>query len=315
MAAAYEAAKERQEAKDEQRRTFIRSDTGKFARKVNAVASKPFEKQPPDRHENYPQGATEKKYPEDPQLRTIRESMEAGSVRQAPISWPKEHHAEFAKLSPAAQELVERREREAHQKITELGQSAREIQPLREISERFKGSLGGMATVEAYEKLAAANDFLHRDPVAGIQWLAAAYGIDLNSLTGQPLHHEHPHDNQDAKALVDHFAASKADWAELEADIFEQVHAIKSADPHLPGFAVLEKAYERAARLNTNVSQRRSQMERVEADKKARADAAKRAAAARKSASINVRSTVGASPKPSGSWEQTMREVGDRLMR
>ena len=196
-----------------------------------------------------------------------------------------------------------------------MGQSAREIQPLREISERFKGSLGGMATVEAYEKLAAANDFLSRNPVEGLTWLAAAYNIDLNSLAGQP-HTSPRHENaeQSAKALVDHFAQGKPDWAELEADIYEQVSAIMATNPGLPGFAVLEKAYERAARLNPTVSQRRSQMERVEADKKARAEAAKRAAAARKSASINVRSTVGASPKPTGSWEQTMRETADRIM-
>ena len=55
-------------------------------------------------------------------------------------------------------------------------------EPFQAIASRYQETMRGVAPVEAFEKLVAANDFLERNPNEGIIWLAQAYGVDLNQL-------------------------------------------------------------------------------------------------------------------------------------
>lgn len=265
-----------------------------------------------------------------------------------PTSLPAELREKLDQAAPELRDWVAKREAESHKRITELGQAAKASEPIRQIGERYKTSFKGMGTAEAFEKLAAANEFLERDPVAGIQWLADAYGVQLSSLgkpspegaEGNPevaqlrqtISHlqrqmaetsnklssreqaEQQATQQSIEKLIENFAKDKPYYGELEENIFEQIHAIKATDANLTPEKILERAYDRALKLNEGVQAKIQADKKAEADKKAKAEAAKKAAEAKKSASVNVKSGQGASPKASGSWQDTMREVADRLM-
>jgi colicin import membrane protein len=263
-----------------------------------------------------------------------------------PTSLPAELREKLDQAAPELRDWVAKREAESHKRITELGQAAKASEPIRQIADRYKASFKGMNAPEAFEKLAAANAFLEQDPVAGIQWLADAYGVQLPSL-GKPSEgegnpevaqlrqtisqlqrqmaetsnkvtsREQAEQQASEKSigkLVEDFAKDKPYWGELEQDVLQQIHAIQATDANLAPEKILDRAYDRATKLNESVQAKIAADKKAEADKKAKAEAAKKAADAKKSASVNVKSGQGASPKPSGSWEQTMRDTADRLM-
>lgn len=265
-----------------------------------------------------------------------------------PGSLPAELREKLDQAAPELRDWVAKREAESHKRITELGQAAKASEPIRQIGDRYKTSFKGMGTAEAFEKLAAANEFLERDPVAGIQWLADAYGVQLSSLgkeatqgtEGNPEvsqlrqtisqlqrqisetsnkvtsreQAEQQANQKSIEKLVDDFAKDKPYWGDLEEDVYAQIHAIRATDANLTPDKILDRAYDRASKLNEGVQAKIQADKKAEADKKAKAEAAKKAADAKKSASVNVKSGQGTSPKASGSWENTMREVADRLM-
>ena len=266
---------------------------------------------------------------------------------EAPQSWSAEMKAKWATLPPEAQEYILSRESEAHKQISELGRTAKASEQLRQSIERFKPSFKGVDPVQAIEKLVAANDFLDRDPIAGLQWLANAYGVDLSKLaSGQPSTDATPEvaqlraqisqlqrqiadtsqrvttreqreaqtREQSIAKLVEDFAKGQEHWADLENDVFSQIHAIRAAEPELGEKETLQKAYDRALKLNEGVQAKISAKAKAEAEAKAKAEAAKKAADAKKAASLNVGRGSNATGKAKGSWEQTMREAGDRLL-
>lgn len=103
----------------------------------------------------------------------------------APTGWSAEAKAEFGKLSPVVQAAVLKRESEindggarwSEEKKTLMGH----FEPLRAASEKHK-----QHPAEVLKHLAAANDYLERDPPAAIAWLAKSYGVDLSKLAATP---------------------------------------------------------------------------------------------------------------------------------
>ena len=67
-----------------------------------------------------------------------------------------------------------------------LGNS-KPLQPFQQIADRYSETMRGVPPAQAFEKLAAANDFLERQPVEGIRWLMQAYNVDVNQLAGAQL--------------------------------------------------------------------------------------------------------------------------------
>lgn len=237
-----------------------------------------------------------------------------------PQSLPAELRDEWGKASPKITEWIAKREAETHKKITELGRFAKEGEHIRAVSERYRPIMGQLKDAEAYEHLLAAQDYLTRDPEGGIKFIADSYGIDLGAIAArQGGLAETPRVDtaalesamQSNVSLIEHFRQDKEDWADMEADIFEQICAIRASDPYLPAEAVLTTAYDRATKINQKVAtkRRKAEAEKEAVERKRKADEAKRLA------SMNVKSVNGASPKPKGTWEDTMREVADRLMR
>lgn len=263
-------------------------------------------------------------------------------------SWSAEMKAEWTKLPPKIQEYILKREGEAHKRITELGETAKGAEQIRTVMDRYQQTFRGQNPAQAIEKLAAASDFLERSPLEAIKWLADAYRVDLSQLGAarQPGTDENSeaaqlrseisqlkrelsdtktrvlsreqremetHQQSIAKQVED-FARDKPHWAEVENDVLAQIHAIRVSDPNLPPDKTLEKAYDRALKLNEDVQAKISADKKAAEEAKQKAEAAKKATEAKKLAALNVKSTKGVSPKAQGKWEDTMREVADRLM-
>ena len=295
--------------------------------------------------------AVEQDAPADQETEGQTQSEETTEPETPAISYPTSLPAELReKLASAAPELrdwIAKREAESHKRITELGQAAKVSEQYRQVTDRYRESFKGMDSVQAYEKLAAANEYIERDPIGGIKWLANAYGVDLSTLGSGTTQStdanpevaqlrqmvsqlqrqiaetsskvtsretaEQQAQQQSIEKTVEDFAKDKPYWAELENDVYAQIHAIKATDPNLAPDKILERAYDRASKLNEAVQAKIAADKKVEADRKAKAEAAQKAQAAKKAASVNVKSTQGASPKASGKWEDTMREVADRI--
>lgn len=63
-----------------------------------------------------------------------------------------------------------------------LGATDQLAKPFHDVHDRYRDSFRDVPAVEAFEKLAAANDYLEREPVNGINWLVDAYGVTLEQL-------------------------------------------------------------------------------------------------------------------------------------
>jgi valyl-tRNA synthetase len=272
---------------------------------------------------------------------------------QRPQSWSSDVDELWATLPPKAQEIIAKRESEAHKRITELGEVAKTAEPIKDVLEPLQRASArmGLPPGEGLKLLLAADDYLARDPVAAIQWLAQQSGVDLSrfgqstkseqaesapevsALNQKIAHlermlsdtsyriqqreqHELQTQTQSLESLVNEFAKGKDYWPEIEAEVVAQIRAIKMDNPSLDPKATLEKAHERALKLNDDVRNRLTEAKRKEEEVKKAADTKRKAEEAKRLASMNVRSVDGKAPKaPRKSLEEEMAEVYDRVAR
>lgn len=265
----------------------------------------------------------------------------------APISWSAEMKAKWAALPPDAQAYVAQRESESHKRISELGQQVKAFEPIRNVVEHFRDTFNrtGLAPHDAFARMMAVESRLESDPVGAINDIAAAYGIDLSNGNQPPEQGSESAEVRSLKAeinalkrqvgetvskvtarerseyeqhqaslasLVDEFAKTKTDFADIENDILTQVAAIRQTEPNLTPKETLEKAYEAARWANPKVRDKILADRQKEIDSKAEAERRKSADQAKRVGSINVKSSH-ASPAKKGNWEQTMREVAERI--
>lgn len=324
---------------------------------IEETMAEAFDKMNPPRSESGRFEAKDKPA-ETQEAETPAETVEGQTQSQAseppkaivhPNSLPAELRDKWGTVPPEIAEWAAKREAESHKRITELGETAKASEHLRQAIEKFRPSFKGVEPVQAIERLVAAGDFLERSPEEGLKWLANAYGVDLSRLaSGQStegnteVSHlrqqisqlqrqiadtsnrvqsreqaEQRTQEQSIAKLVEDFAKDEkraAYWTDVENDVYEQIHAIKAADPNLPPDKVLDKAFTRALKLNEAVQTKIEAEKKTEIEKRAKAEAAKKAVEAKKAAQINVGRGASATPKPKGSWEETMREVGNKLM-
>lgn len=246
-----------------------------------------------------------------------------------PQSWTAEAKAQWAKLPPEAQAYVSQREADAHKAISQLGQTVKSFEPLARIITPHADRIASVGdTPAAYiEKMFAADQYLSRDPVNAIKWLADSYKVDLNALadpfalpadpqsqqlnaqlsaafqeidqlkrmlndTRQVVHGRETQEQMarqsQVESTIESFAADKPDFDSLETEILTLIPAVKKSKPDLSHKDVLQEAYDRARWANPATRQKLIDQQRTEAEAK-RLDAAKSAAAnAKRSAAINV---------------------------
>lgn len=271
---------------------------------------------------------------------------------QRPQSWSSDVDELWVTLPPKAQEIIAKRESEAHKRITELGEVAKTAEPIKEYLEPLQRASArmGLPPGEGLKLLLAADDYLARDPAAAIQWLAQQSGVDLSRF-GQPaqersevapevsaLNQKIAHlermlsdtsyriqqreqfelqtQHQTLESLVNDFAKGKEYWPEIESEVVAQIRAIKSANPSMDPKVVLEKAHDNALKINDEVRNKLTEAKRKEEEAKKAAETKRKAEEAKRLASLNVRSVSGKAPNaPRRSLEEEMAEVYDRVAR
>lgn len=254
----------------------------------------------------------------------------------APQSWSADMKAKWAALPPDVQEYVNKRDGEAHRQISEMGEKVKAFEPLRPHIETLREMTGrrGISEADGMQRLLAAQKFLDQNPTEAIRWLADAYKVDLGRFAKPATTGDEASDTDQVSALKSHiatlerqiaetsnrvttrekadaearmadlnsriekFASSKDDWADLEDDVFAQIHAVKAANPSASPEEILEKAYENALWANPEARARKLEADRkAEAERKAKEDKEK-AEKAKKADGVNVRGDVvsGATP-------------------
>ena len=267
-----------------------------------------------------------------------------------PQSWSAEVTELWNRAPPELKAQIAKREAQAHETITRQGQQLKAHEPIARLVDQHRQTFEryGVDPSAGINQLLAANDYLERDPVNAISDLARAYGVE-HAFAGRPqgqpqsaspeaaaLRAEIDRLNQQLQTTdqrlnqrdqfeaerhiqsietqVAEFAKDKPDFAELADDVEEQILAIKSKNPHLPPNEVLQKAYERARRVNPEVSARLEAEAKKAEEAKRIAEAKKRATEAKRAAPLSVPSAPSNSTNPR-SVDDTLREVARKAYR
>lgn len=243
-----------------------------------------------------------------------------------PVSWSREVREKWASIPPDLQEYIARRETEAHGQISRLGQQVKAIEPVARTLEQYKGTFerNGMNYEQGLQALLAAQQMLDTNPRAAILEIARTYGVDLagaqNSNEPAPPREllalqseivelkrqlaETRTDVQSDKARkeqerlaaleseVETFAKAQPYFRDVEAEVVQIIPVLRASEPGLSERQLLEKAYQKAIRLNDAV------FAKVEAERKAKAakEAAEKAAKAKNVSALNVKSNTAARP-------------------
>lgn len=281
-----------------------RDDSGKFAAK-EAPATETQDQAPEKAPEPQPQAA----------------------AIEAPISWSAEAKQTWASLPPAAQEYILKRETEAQEKLSQQGRELGQLTPLREVVEHHSDIFqrNGVTPEDGIARLLGAERMLEENPVAAIEQLASAYGVNLamfapaanqsEAALRQQIAQLEARLNETSKSIrerewreaqttqkqtlseIERFASDKSDWPELENDILTEITGIRAnidaglIQP-LSTQQILEKAYERAQRNNPAVWQKKQDEERKAAEAKKVEEARKRADEAKRANVVNIKSPV-----------------------
>lgn len=268
-----------------------------------------------------------------------------------PASWSTEDKAIWDNVPPAARAVIARRDIESHKRISELGQTAKSIEPIQQFLEPLNrvAQRHNVHPGEVLKNLLAAEDYLGRDSVGAIQWLAKQHGVDLSKFgstnEGEPKDAHVAQLEQQVSALnrqlagltsnltareqreteatqaslselVEEFAKGKDYWPEIESEVVAQIKAIRTLEPNLDHKSALAKAHDRAVKLNEEVSNRLTKAKRDEEAAKKAAEDKRKADEAKKHASLNVKSNHGVAPQAGKmNMADEMAEVYDRMQR
>lgn len=244
----------------------------------------------------------------------------AAKAIKAPNSWSPDMKAKFETLPPDVREFVAKRESEAHQAISRLGQYAKETKPLIDVLERHRGvfEANNLTYDQGVERLLAVQNLLDRDPRAAIQQIAKAYRVDLaefgapsdgmdlppdphvermqqhiayleeqlQQVTGHITSQQQAAEQQRHASylgLVDQFAQTAPDFDDVAAEVVANIQALQAANPNRHPQELLKEAYDRAIWANPKTRakmQERATKEAEAARMKAAQEAAEKAKAA-----------------------------------
>lgn len=268
----------------------------------------------------------------------------------APHSAPSEIKEVWASIPPVAQEFFARREREAHDQISRLGQVARQHEPFQQVMEHYRTDFErrGVDPANGFAAMLNVQRQLDADPYTAIQSIAGAYGVDL-SLFGNGTENadgtapsvevaslirqnqiiqsevaqlrqeaaerqarEAEIQQQTVASEIDAFLASNPVSDEQMQELAEYVGYLTQTQPHLSTKDRLATAYKRIVAENPRVVEERLKAQQAaEAAKKAE-EAKKKASEAKKVAHLNVKSSpANMAPRKFKSLEEEVAWVYD----
>ncbi len=262
-----------------------------------------------------------------------------------PAGWTAAEKAEWAKLSPAVQAAVSRREQEMSRGGQQWSEEKRRyetaISPIATLA-RSKG----LSTEEGIQRLARAQQMLDTDPVSALKEIAASYGVNLATLAGSPdtvssaqapdieaivrqavqrsvtpivapiqdrWRQEEQRQQEMTTQMVVDFAGSKGHehFGSVEQDIMDLIPPLKERNPTWSPQQVLQEAYDRAVYANPVTRQSILTASEAAAEAKRREEASQRATRARGAAVSVTGSPQGsAANEPAGSLrDEIMRAM------
>lgn len=243
-----------------------------------------------------------------------------------PVSWSREVREKWAAIPPDVQQYIAQRETEAHGQISRLGQQVKALEPVVKTLEQYRPTFerNGMDYARGIDALLAAQAMLDVNPRAAILEIAKTYGVDLGAEPTQSeagptretlamqakiaeLERQIAETRTDVvstkqreaeqrqaalQSEVEAFAKANPYFNDVQDDIAELIPVIRAREPGLSERQILQKAYDKAIRIND------ATFAKIEADRKAKeAEAAKqKAAEAKKVSSLNVKTGVSARP-------------------
>lgn len=235
---------------------------------------------------------------------------------EAPKSWSADAKAAFATLAPAVQQAVIKRESEINDGGARWSEEKRTYEtalaPVRDISTRHN-----VPPAETIKRLAAANEYLERDPAAAIRWLATSYKVDLSALATQPSppqadpmvaeltskisQLEQFVQNQQLSGVdrvISEFAAKQTHWDDqVMAEVSDMIPVAKSRNPGADHATLLQTAYDMAVWANPGL--RTKLIEAQTADQLKQRQQVETTAKARRGAlSVNGAPAGGIAPPP-----------------
>lgn len=235
-------------------------------------------------------------------------------------SWNAQQREVFAKLPPEAQKIVHERAMQVEQHFTRTAQQLASVQQqYRDIEETIapyeqKWALNGVPRAAVMKQLLEAQDFINRDPVAAIQWIASTTGVDLGQVGQmQPqvdpqimtlqqqveamrAHIAEQQSYQQQQVLssanqeIQNFASETAQDGTPLRPYIEQVSQemasivalLRSQNPHAPHRTILQEAYDRACWGNPQVRESLIQSQQAAAEAKRTAEERAKAQQAKK---------------------------------
>jgi len=269
--------------------------------------------------------------PETEQIETEQEEqVEQVEARHAPQSWKKEMHGFWNGLDPAVQDYVEQREEQMREGLEKDRDDANRGRDMRDIMAPYSEILKSQGIEEsalvrnlmnAHYRLSTADD---AGRASLIRQLAQSYNVSLDG--------EQKEVDPVLKAMQDkvnnlesHYAQSQQQAQQVARDrVSQDVDAFASDPAHeffdevseqivplINAGYDLEDAYQNAIWLNPVTRQKEIDRTAKEAETKALDEAKKESQKAQKAKAANVRGrdTSKASTEPTGTMEDTMREV------
>jgi hypothetical protein len=257
---------------------------------------------------------------------------------EAPVSWSAEMKAKFATLPPDVQAYAVQRDGEAHKRISELGTQVKAYEPIRAVIEQHGETFrrNGLQPHEGLARMMAVNDMLERDAPAAIKQIAEAYGVDLSNGAADTQGNENAEvrslkaeiqtlKRQVGETVSKVTARERSEFEREQTELASTIEKFSKDKPHFEAVRkamaglmqsgaaeTLDDAYDMAIHANKSIRETIGADKRKADQEKQAEEAKKKADAAKKAASLNVRGTNG-SPAKRGSWEDTMRAVGERV--
>lgn len=238
---------------------------------------------------------------------------QASTPEGGPASWPADAKTEWSKLSPAIQAAVIKRENEINEGGRRWSEDKRRYEetltPLRTAAQRY-----GLDERQGLQRLLAANEYLERDPVNALRWLAQHHNVDLQQLAAAPaqvtprvdpvvqaMHRElnqlkqtiTTREQEEIESEISRFAKDKPHFKEVKVTMGRLMETGEAQS--------LEDAYEKACYTSPDVREKLI-AERLTAQQTERANAEReRVAKARRGAvSISGSPSGGPVSKPNG---------------
>lgn len=217
--------------------------------------------------------------------------IQASTPDAAPAGWPADAKAEWSKLTPAIQAAVIKRESEINEGGRRWSEEKRRYEetltPVRAIAKRY-----GVDERESIQRLATAAEFMDRDPVNGLRWMARSYGLDLKQLADatvqtaprvdpafQALHQElnqlkqtfNAREQEEVSAEISRFAKDRPHFAEVRTTmgrLMETGEAESMEDAYEKACWALQPVREKLlAEREANTRSEREKAERERVDK------------------------------------------------